>query len=87
MHSVLSDDGKESSTAEGVNIATKINEFRDTLFNKKVVRCKMKRIQSKKHKLGIYKVNIILLLCFYDARFVLDDGIHTLAYFHIDLRK
>ena len=30
MHSVLSDDGKESSTAEGVNIATKINEFRDT---------------------------------------------------------
>ena len=87
MHSVLSDDGKESSTAEGVNIATKINEFRDTLFNKKVVRCKMKGIQSKKHKLGIYKVNIILLLCFYDTRFVLDDGIHTLAYFHIDLRK
>ena len=87
MHSVLSDDGKESSTAERVNIATKINEFRDTLFNKKVVRCKMKRIQSKKHKLGIYKVNIILLSCFYDTRFVLDDGIHTLAYFHIDLRK
>ena len=47
----------------------------------------MKRIQSKKHKLGIYKVNIILLSCFYDTRFALDDGIHTLAYFHIDLRK
>ena len=28
-------DGKESNMAKGVNIATKSNEFRDTLFNKK----------------------------------------------------
>ena len=28
-------DGKESNMAKGVNIATKFNEFRDTLFNKK----------------------------------------------------
>ena len=35
MHSLLSDDGKESNTARGVNIATEFNEFRDTLFNKK----------------------------------------------------
>ena len=27
---------------------TEFNEFKDTLFNKKVVRQKMKRIQSKK---------------------------------------
>ena len=36
MYSVLSDDGKESNTAKGVNIATEFNEFKDTLFNKKV---------------------------------------------------
>ena len=42
----------------------------------------MRRIQSKNHKIGIYEINKILLLCFDNKRFVLDDGIHTLAYFH-----
>ena len=35
MYSILLDDGKESSRAKGVNIATEFNESRDTLFNKK----------------------------------------------------
>ena len=87
INSMLSDDGKESNTAKGVNIATEFNEFKDTLFNKKVVRHKMKRIQSKKHKLGTYEINKISLSCFDDKRFVLNDGIHMLAYFHKDLRK
>ena len=26
-------------------------------------------------------------MCFDDRRFVLDDGIHTLAYFHKDVKK
>ena len=43
-------DGSESSTAKGVNIATEFNEFKDVLFNKKIIRHKMKRIQVKKHK-------------------------------------
>ena len=47
----------------------------------------MKRIQSKKHKVETYQINKISLSCFDDKRFVLDDGIHTLAYFHKDLRK
>ena len=42
----------------------------------------MKRIQSKKHKLGTYKVDKISLSCFDDKRHALDDGIHTLSYFH-----
>ena len=82
MHSVLSDNGKESKTAKGVNIATKFNERKDTLFNIKVIRHKMERIQSKKHKIGTYEINKISLSCNDDKRFVLDDGIHTLAYFH-----
>ena len=73
--------------AKGVNIATEFNEFKDTLFNKKVVSHKMKRIQSKKHKMGTYEIKKISLSCFDDKRFVLDDGIHTLAYFPKDLRK
>ena len=47
----------------------------------------MKRIQSKKYKIGTYQINKISLSCFDNKRFVLDDGIHTLAYFHKDLKK
>ena len=74
MHSMKNIDGKESNTAKGVNIATEFNEFSDTLFNKKVVRHKMKRIQNKKHKLGTYEINKRSLSCF-DDKLVLDDGI------------
>ena len=44
----------------------------------------MKRIQAKKHKIGTYKIDKISLSCFDDKRFVLDDGIYALAYFHKD---
>ena len=43
----------------------------------------MKRIQSKKHKLRTYETDKIS--CFDDKRYVLDDEIHTLAYFHKDI--
>ena len=42
--------------------------------------------QSDKHKLGTYEIKKISLWCFNDKRFVLNNGIHTLAYFHKDLR-
>ena len=45
----------------------------------------MKRIQIKKHKLGTYEIDKISLSCFDDKRYVLDDGIHTLSYFHKNL--
>ena len=61
--------------------------FKDTLFNTKVIRHNMKRIQSKKHKIGTYEINKVSLSVFHDKRFVLDDEIHTLDYFHKDLRK
>ena len=82
-----SNDGKESNTAKGINTTTEFNEFKDTLFDEKVIRNKMKRIQGKKHKIGTYKINKTSLLCFDDKRFVLDDGIHTLTYFHKDLKE
>ena len=72
---------------KGVNIATGFNEFKNSLFNKKVLRHKMRRIQGKKHKMETYEINKISLSCFDDKRFVLNDGIHTLAYFHKDLKK
>ena len=87
MFSMKNIDGKESNTAKGVNIATEFNEFKDTLFTKKLLRHKMRRIQGKKHKMGTCKINKILLSVFDDKRFFLNNGIHTLAYFHKDLKK
>ena len=52
-------DGKESNTAKGVNISTEFNEYKDTLFNKKIIRHKMRRIQCKKYKMGTYEINKI----------------------------
>ena len=48
MYSMKNIDGKESNTAKGVNIATEFNEFKNTLFCKKIIRHKMRRIQGKK---------------------------------------
>ena len=87
LYSMKNIDGKEFNTAKGVNIATEFNEFKDTLFNKKIIRHKMRRIQGKKHKMGTHKMNKMSLSVFDDKRFVLDDGIHTLAYFDKNLKK
>ena len=47
----------------------------------------MKRIQAKKHKIGTYEIDKISLSCFDDKRYVLDDGVNNLAYFHKDCNK
>ena len=47
----------------------------------------MKRIQGKLHRLGTYDVFEISLSYFDDKRYVLDDGINTLAYFYKDIRS
>ena len=82
MHSMLSDDGKKSNTAKGVDIATEFKEYEDTLINKKVIRHNMRRIQSEKCEIGTYEVNKISLSCFDGKRSILDNGIYVLAYFH-----
>ena len=84
MYSMKNIDGKEYNTAKGVNVATEFNKFKHVLCNEKSIRHKMKRIQSKKHKLGTYEIDKISLPCFSDKRYVLDDGIRTSAYFHKD---
>ena len=46
----------------------------------------MKRIQGKLHKIGTYDVYKISPSCFDDKRYVLDNGVDTLAYFHKDIK-
>ena len=42
----------------------------------------MKKIQAKKHKIRTYDIDKISLSSFDDKRYVSDDGVHTLTYFH-----
>ena len=46
---------------------------------------KMKRTQRKLHEIGTYDQNKMSLSCFDDKRYVLGDGINTLAFFHKDI--
>ena len=46
----------------------------------------MKRIQSKLHRIGTFSVCKISLSYFDDKRYILDDGINSLAYFHKDIK-
>ena len=75
MYSMKNIDGKESNTAKWANIETMFNEFKDTLFNSKIFRHKMRTIERKNHKIGTYEVSKRSLSCFDDNRFVLDNSI------------
>ena len=85
MYSLIASDDKEVNKAKGGNKKLRHKEYVDVLFNKKVIRHKMKRIQSVLHEIGTYDINKISLSCFDDKRYILGDGINTLAYFHKDI--
>ena len=48
MYSMKKIDDKECNTAKVVSIAIEFNKLKDALFDKKIIRHKTKRIQSKK---------------------------------------
>ena len=87
MYSLVSVDNEEVTRAKGVKKKLRYKEFANVLFNKKVMRHNMKRIQSKLHRIGTYDVCKISLSCFDDKRYILDDDVNILAYFHKDIKK
>ena len=68
-------------------LKTQDKKFLDILFDREVVKHKMKIIQSKLHKIGTYDVSKISKSCFDDKRYILNDDINTLAYFHKDIKS
>ena len=52
-----------------------------------MIRHKMKRIQSKLHRVGTYDVSKISLSCFNNKRYILDDDINSLAFLHKEIRN
>ena len=85
MYSLVTVDDEEKVRAKGVNKKLRHDEFYDVLFDKKVIRHNMKRIQAKKHRLGIYDICKVSLSCFQDKRHVLNDSVKSLAYGHKDI--
>ena len=61
MHSMLSDNDKESNTAKGVNIATEFKEYEDT--QQKSNQTQNEKNSEQKHKIKTYEVqqNIIIM--------------------------
>ena len=80
MYSIVTADDEKLVRAKGVNRELMHGEFKNVLFDKKVIRHCMKRILANGNKIGTYDICKISLSCFDDKRFVLDDGVNSLAY-------
>ena len=85
MYALVTVDDEQKVRAKGINKKLRHDEFYDVLFDKKVIRHNMKRIQAKKHRLGTYDICKVSLSCFDDKRYVLNDGVKSLAYGHKDI--
>ena len=85
MYSILDESNNEKSISKGHNAFIEFQEFYDTPFKKKILRHKMRGIKSKNYNLGTYKTKKISLSCFDDKRYVLKNGINTLAHGHKDI--
>ena len=85
MCSILDESINEKSTNKGHNAFIEFQEFYNTLFQKKILRHQMRGIKSKNNSLSTYKTNKISLSCFDDKRYILRNGIKTLAYGHKDI--
>ena len=83
MYSLITVDDEEKTKAKGLSkkLGLKYSKFFDVLFDKKIVRNNMKRIQAKKHRLCTYDVCKVSLSCFDDKRYLLDIGVIVLLIF------
>ena len=87
MYSYTKVDGSGGKTAKGVKKSVvrkdvKHENYKDTLFKQQHMRHTMRAIRSDRHQLYSYELNKTSLSCFDDKRYILDDGVHTLAYGH-----
>ena len=73
---------------DSMKMLLKIQDIKNMLmFNKKMIRHIIKRLQSKLLKIGTYEVCKISLSYFDGKRYILGDDINSLAYFHKDIQS
>ena len=80
MYSILDENNNEKSTNKGHYGFIEFKEFENTLFQRKNLRHTMRGIKSKNHSFGRYETNKTSISCFDDKRYILKNGIDTLAY-------
>ena len=86
-YSVTDVNNCEKNIHKGHNSNIRSNEFKDIIINKRVLRHKMKKITPKNHKMYTQENNKISLSSCDDKRYIIEDGITTLAYGHKDIPK
>ena len=86
-YSIFDTKNNEKSTHKRHDSYFEYDEFGDTLFNKKVLRNKMRGMKSKNLNLISYESNKTSTSYFDDKRYILNDGINTLPYGHKDIPR
>ena len=92
MYLLVNNITKNNKKAKGVKKyvvkkSIKQSHFKDCLFNNQIMYHKMRTIRSDHHVISSYEINKISLSCYDDKRYILDDGISSLAYGHFAIDK
>ena len=91
MYSLFDVHNEENKKAKGLDKyalkSTRQKLYVDVLFNEKIIREKIKVIQSKLYEIGTYKMSKNSLCFFDEKRYILDDGSTGLAWFHKGILK
>ena len=92
MYSYLTDNNKVGKTCKGIakyviNKDITHENYLGTLFNNRQLYHKMNTIRSKNHQIHSYNINKISLSCFDDKRYILNNGINSLAYGHYKIEE
>jgi hypothetical protein len=93
MYSIVNYDSVHSKmTAKGVKkhfikSHVKHDMYLKTLLDRKCTYADFNTFRSRSHKIESVKLHRVCLSAYDDKRYVLDDGISTLAYGHISLQK
>ena len=89
LYSILLDNGDEKQAIKGVkrSEAQKINHehFGDCLFQKKEKKINAFHIRNKNHILKTQLESKVALNYIDNKRYILPDGIHTMAYGHVNI--
>jgi hypothetical protein len=91
MYSILKSDSKELKKARGVKkkvVKQQIRhqQYKESLFEKKVFHHGMNSLRSKGHKIYKLHINKVSLSPMDTKRWIAEDGIHTLTHGHKDAR-
>ena len=83
--------GGVKQSAKGVQKSVKKSlhheAYRECLFNKTTMQKEMTQLRSENHQIIVNRLSKVALNAFDDKRYLLGDGIQSLAYGHVQLNQ